>query len=147
MALQPIEVEVVSDDVCMIVEGTYPYVPGGVSAWVHDIVGGHPELRFSVFNIGSHAGAYGTPRYQLPAHVSRLHQVYCQEVQAAPLAGAERAALDLEIRALRRRAERRTHPSRVLSAIRRMHLEDETDDDLLADLLSGDLSLGEFLHG
>ena len=41
------------DDVCMLVEGTYPYVAGGVSAWVHDIIKGHPELRFSVFNIGS----------------------------------------------------------------------------------------------
>ena len=59
------------DDVCLLVEGTYPYVAGGVSAWVHDIIKGLPELKFSVFNIGSRAGAYGPPSYALPDNVTR----------------------------------------------------------------------------
>ena len=50
-------------DVCLLVEGTYPFVSGGVSSWVHDIILGHPELRFAVLNVGSHPGAYGEPRY------------------------------------------------------------------------------------
>ena len=25
-------------DVCLLVEGTYPFVAGGVSSWVHDII-------------------------------------------------------------------------------------------------------------
>ena len=108
------------DDVCLLVEGTYPYVAGGVSAWVHDIIKGHPELRFSVFNIGSTVGAYGPPSYALPDNVTRLHQTYCSELETTPLNGAARARLDGEIRAFRRRGRSRRPLSRVLGAIRRL---------------------------
>ncbi len=136
------------DDVCLLVEGTYPYVAGGVSAWVHDIIKGHPELRFSVFNIGSRAGAYGPPSYVLPDNVTRLHQTYCSELETTPLTGAARARLDGEIRVFRRRSRSRLPPSRVLGAIRRLTLETGSGDDrLLEDLTCGDLSIGEFLHG
>ena len=33
-------------DVCLIIEGAYPYVPGGVSSWVHDLIKAQPELTF-----------------------------------------------------------------------------------------------------
>ena len=135
-------------DVCLLVEGTYPYVAGGVSAWVHDIIKGHPELRFSVFNIGSRAGVYGPPSYVLPDNVTRLHQTYCSELETTPLAGAARARLDGEIRAFRRRGRSRLQRSRVLAAIRRLSLETGGGDDrLLEDLACGDLSVGQFLHG
>jgi glycosyltransferase involved in cell wall biosynthesis len=135
-------------DVCLLVEGTYPYVAGGVSAWVHDIIKGHPELKFSVFNIGSSPGAYGPPCYVLPDHVTRLHQIYCRELEPTPLVGPARARLDGEIRAVRRRSRRTLRPSRVLGAIRRLHVEPSVvDDRLFEDLASGDLTVGEFLHG
>ncbi len=35
-------------DVCLMLEGTYPYVLGGVSAWVDQIIKGLPELKFRV---------------------------------------------------------------------------------------------------
>src|SRR5690606_18472044 len=41
----------------------------------------------------------------------------------------------------------RAASSRVLHAIRRLHLEDEVDDALIDDLASGDLTIGELLHG
>jgi glycosyltransferase involved in cell wall biosynthesis len=135
-------------DVCLVVEGTYPYVAGGVSAWVHDIIKGHPELTFSVCNIGSNAGAYGPPSYVLPNHVRRLHQIYCGEQEATPLFGPARARLDSAIRALRRRGRRSHPPSRVLGAIRRLNVEPSVvDDGLLEDLACGDLTVGDFLHG
>jgi glycosyltransferase involved in cell wall biosynthesis len=135
------------DDVCILVEGTYPYVTGGVSAWVHDIIRGHPELRFSILNIGSRLGAYGEARYKLPTNVSRLYQVYCEDSRPVPRAGAERAALDREIHLLGRGSPARTRRSRVLTALRRLHFDEPVDARLLADLTSADLTVGEFLHG
>jgi glycosyltransferase involved in cell wall biosynthesis len=136
-----------SEDVCLLVEGTYPYLPGGVSAWVHDIINGHPELTFSVFNIGSHPGAYGAACYAMPAHVTRLYQTYCRDAELAPLPAQARARLEQDIRRLSR-ASRESRPSRVLGAIRRIHLGNgPVDQRVLDDLVSGDLSLGEFLHG
>jgi polysaccharide biosynthesis protein PelF len=138
-------------DVCLLVEGTYPFVSGGVSSWVHDIICGHPELSFAVLNVGSHPGAYGEPRYRLPDNVVGLHRVFCQETIRPPLDGAARADLREEIRTLRAAADTRTEPSRVLAGLRRLHLEGAADPEsqlaILDDLATNDLPLEQFLYG
>jgi polysaccharide biosynthesis protein PelF len=138
-------------DVCLLVEGTYPYVSGGVSSWVDDIIRGHPDLTFAVLNVGSHPAAYGEPRYQLPDNVVGLHRVFCQETAGPPLDGAARADLREQIRTLRVAADTRTRPSRVLEGLRRLHLEGAPDLasrlGILDDLATNDLPLNEFLYG
>jgi len=138
-------------DVCLLVEGTYPFVSGGVSSWVHDIILGHPELRFAVLNVGSHPGAYGEPRYQLPDNVVGLHRVFCQETARPPLDGAARADLREQIRSLRTTVDTRAQPSRVLAGLRRMHLDGDGDSEsqrsILDDLATNDLALDELLYG
>ncbi|HSY41768.1 MAG TPA: GT4 family glycosyltransferase PelF, partial [Polyangia bacterium] len=134
-----------------LVEGTYPFVSGGVSSWVHDIILGHPALRFAVLNVGSHPGAYGEPRFQLPANVVGLHRVFCQETARPPLDGAARADLREQIRELRTTVDTRAQPSRVLAGLRRMHLDGEGDAEsqqgILDDLATNDLALDELLYG
>jgi glycosyltransferase involved in cell wall biosynthesis len=134
-------------DVCLLVEGTYPFVAGGVSSWVHDIILGHPQLSFAVLNVGSYPGAYGEPRYRLPENVAGLHRVFCQEVPPAPIDGSERAALAEQIRELRRAVDARPTSSRLVGALRRLHLEDDTGPEVLADLAAADLDVPELLHG
>ncbi len=36
-------------DICLILEGTYPYVTGGVSSWTHRLITHLPEFRFHLF--------------------------------------------------------------------------------------------------
>ena len=36
-------------DVCLILEGTYPYVTGGVSSWTHQLITRLPEFRFHLY--------------------------------------------------------------------------------------------------
>ncbi|HXU04844.1 MAG TPA: GT4 family glycosyltransferase PelF [Polyangia bacterium] len=134
-------------DVCLLVEGTYPFVSGGVSSWVHDVICGHPELTFAVLYVGSYPGAHGEPRYQLPANVVALHRVFCQEAALAPLDGAGRATLREQIRTLRVAIDARPASSRVLAGFERMHVEGEAGTDVLAALASNDLTLPELLHG
>lgn len=38
-------------DVCLIVEGAYPYVVGGVSSWLQDLMVNLPDIRFSIVAI------------------------------------------------------------------------------------------------
>jgi glycosyltransferase involved in cell wall biosynthesis len=134
-------------DVCMLVEGTYPFVSGGVSSWVHDIVQGLPELTFDVVNIGSHPGCYGEPRFELAPNVRSLSVLYCRgDDGPPPLSGPERADIERRIRAVRRRPHDEL-PSRTLRGIRRLHLSDDVDDQLIADLASGDLDVPSFLYG
>ena len=40
-------------DVGLLLEGTYPYVSGGVSSWVHEIISGLPELTFGAIFLGA----------------------------------------------------------------------------------------------
>ena len=42
----------VEADVCLIVEGGYPYVLGGVASWMDALMRASPQLRFYVISIG-----------------------------------------------------------------------------------------------
>jgi len=66
-------------DVCLLLEGTYPFVRGGVSSWVHQLVTGLPELSFSLIFIGGRRGDYGEARYQLPSNVRGLETHYLED--------------------------------------------------------------------
>lgn len=132
--------------VCLLLEGTYPYVPGGVSSWVHDLVGGLPDLSFALLHIGAQRGTYGASRYTLPGNVTELSEVYCQVEGPGPLDPAAREALQRRIRIARRNTHTRSS-SRTLEALCRLHLDDRVDDDLLVDLAQADLSVFELLHG
>ena len=134
-------------DVCLVLEGTYPYVSGGVSSWVHDIVRSLPEVQFSLLHIGPRLGAYGEPRYQIPGNVTQIVEHFLHdsdELIDAPRREQLRAKLDRRIRSMRRET---ASPSRALVAIRRMHLDDVVDDALVSDLASGDLDVDQLLHG
>lgn len=55
-------------DVCLILEGTYPYVSGGVSTWTHDLLRAQSDLTFHlVCLLPQHADL--TLRYKLPENV------------------------------------------------------------------------------
>ena len=45
-------------DVTLLLEGTYPYVAGGVSSWVHQMISSYPNRRFALMHIGPFPGAY-----------------------------------------------------------------------------------------
>ncbi len=62
-------------DVCLILEGTYPYVTGGVSAWIHQLLTALPGIRFAIFHISATAGEEPERRYRLPPNVVRLVNV------------------------------------------------------------------------
>lgn len=52
-------------DVALVVEGSYPYVTGGVSAWAQQLIEGLPDVSFSVVNLGEAE----VPRYSRPANL------------------------------------------------------------------------------
>ncbi|HKU40666.1 MAG TPA: GT4 family glycosyltransferase PelF [Polyangiales bacterium] len=84
-------------DVCLLLEGTYPFVRGGVSSWVHQLLTGMPELTFSLVFVGGRRRDYGERRYQLPQNVVHLETHYLED-------------------GLRHSAPKPTEPSRQLSA-------------------------------
>lgn len=59
-------------NVCLLLEGTFPYVRGGVSTWVKQMIEGMPHLSFSIVYLGADAETQGEPSYELPANVIHL---------------------------------------------------------------------------
>jgi glycosyltransferase involved in cell wall biosynthesis len=66
-------------DVCLILEGTYPFVQGGVSTWVHHLIRGLPDLTFSLLHIGASPLDRYDFKYELPPNVLGLRQVFLQD--------------------------------------------------------------------
>lgn len=71
-------------DVLLLLEGTYPYVAGGVSSWVHALIQGYPDLRFGAVFIGSRREDYEGMRYTLPGNFIFLEELYLFENDARP---------------------------------------------------------------
>jgi glycosyltransferase involved in cell wall biosynthesis len=69
-------------DVCLLLEGTYPFVRGGVSSWVHQIISGLPELSFSLVFIGARRQDYADARYALPKNVVHMETHYLEDAYA-----------------------------------------------------------------
>jgi glycosyltransferase involved in cell wall biosynthesis len=75
-------------DVCLVLEGTYPFVPGGVSSWVHQLVTQMPELRFCVLHISPFAGFYDKHAYHVPHNVVRIDETFLQRNERTRQPGA-----------------------------------------------------------
>ena len=71
-------------DVLLLLEGTFPYVAGGVSSWVNQIIRGFPELKFGAIFLGARAEDYGDMRYQLPANLVHLDVSYLYDNRESP---------------------------------------------------------------
>jgi glycosyltransferase involved in cell wall biosynthesis len=71
-------------DVMLLLEGTFPFVSGGVSSWVNQIIRGFPAIRFGAIFLGSRAEDYGDLRYPLPDNLVHLEIVYLFEEQPNP---------------------------------------------------------------
>lgn len=61
-------------DIALLLEGTYPYVSGGVASWIHQIIQAYPQYRFALIFIGSRKSDYADFRYQLPENVVHFEE-------------------------------------------------------------------------
>lgn len=71
-------------DILVIGEGTYPYIRGGVSAWIHQLIRGLPEFNFGVLFIGSRREDYGKKHYEFPENVVYFKEIYIFEKKELP---------------------------------------------------------------
>ncbi len=68
-----------SVDVMLFSEGTYPYVKGGVSSWLLQLIAGLPEYTFGVCFIGAQRVVDGKPleiSYEFPPNLKHLEEHY-----------------------------------------------------------------------
>jgi polysaccharide biosynthesis protein PelF len=70
-------------DICLILEGTYPYVSGGVSTWVHQLITAFPQWNFAIFYLGGTKDPAARMKYELPANVTHLQELYLFDNRAS----------------------------------------------------------------
>ena len=100
-----------SADVCLIVEGCYPYVPGGVSAWIDWLMRSLPETSFSVVALWPRPSAMKS-RYAPPENLIKVEHLYLQQFGSAPVI---RGAVPLGIEHLSEALTRLTTQGGVLA--------------------------------
>jgi glycosyltransferase involved in cell wall biosynthesis len=66
-------------DVCLILEGTYPYVQGGVSSWTHDLISRQSHLTFHILCILP-KDASTELKYTLPSNVVGVTNIVLQDL-------------------------------------------------------------------
>jgi glycosyltransferase involved in cell wall biosynthesis len=68
-------------DVAFIVEGSYPFVRGGVAAWTHQLLEAFSDINFALVFLGSNKKSYQEPKYELPKNVVRFDMCYLYEAE------------------------------------------------------------------
>lgn len=68
-------------DVCIIVEGAYPYVSGGVSSWVHDLIVAQAPITFHLVVLKADP-APRAMRFTLPSNVIGMTEISLQQSQS-----------------------------------------------------------------
>jgi glycosyltransferase involved in cell wall biosynthesis len=66
-------------DVCLLLEGTYPFVAGGVSSWVHNLVSALPEFSFTGICILPTEKEKWVVKYDVPPNFRGLKIVYLHD--------------------------------------------------------------------
>ncbi|MDR6885375.1 GT4 family glycosyltransferase PelF [Bacillus sp. 3255] len=67
--------------IALIVEGSYPYVSGGVAGWIQMLVASMPQHQFEIIAISSSRQEEAGYKYQLPANISGIHDIYIMDYQ------------------------------------------------------------------
>lgn len=65
--------------ICLIAEGSYPYVAGGVSSWIHSLMHAMPEHEFIIYTIAAERKQQGKFKYTLPANAIEVHEFFLDE--------------------------------------------------------------------
>ena len=65
--------------ICLILEGSYPYVYGGVSSWTHQYIQAMPEHEFVLWCIGANAKDRGKYKFTLPKNVVEVKEVFLDD--------------------------------------------------------------------
>ncbi len=69
-------------DIALLLEGTYPFIRGGVSSWVHQIITGLPRFTFALIFLGGDRSHYGKQQYTLPDNVTHLECHYLMDTHS-----------------------------------------------------------------
>ncbi len=87
----PMESHATRKRICLICEGSYPYVAGGVSTWIQMLVEQFPDHDFIIWSIATNRKEMGQYKYTLPSNLIDIRTVYLEDHPFQP--GPEKTRL------------------------------------------------------
>lgn len=67
-------------DICLFVEGSYPYVRGGVSSWVQEQIKYFKDLTFSIVHMVASSSEIKEFKYDLPKNILYYKDIYLYDL-------------------------------------------------------------------
>jgi len=66
--------------ICLIAEGSYPYITGGVSSWINQLMNNMPDHEFTIISISPDQSRKGKYAYQLPKNLSGIQDIFLDQL-------------------------------------------------------------------
>ena len=70
--------------ICIVAEGCYPYMVGGVSGWINSMIKSFPNIEFIVLAIVAGRKQRGKFVYELPENLTQVYEVYLEDQDWSP---------------------------------------------------------------
>ncbi len=120
-------------EICIVAEGCYPYVVGGVSGWIHSMIRSFPKVNFIILAVVADRTVRGKFVYELPPNVTAVYESYLDDLDWGS----------------RGRTERRLKLGRKeYHALRSVILNQDVDWDTVFDMFQKeDFSIDDLLMG
>ncbi|WP_418403869.1 GT4 family glycosyltransferase PelF [Blautia sp.] len=67
--------------VCLVAEGCYPYVVGGVSGWINSLIKSFPNIEFILLAIVANRSQRGKFVYELPKNLTQVYELYLDDCE------------------------------------------------------------------
>ena len=118
--------------ICMVAEGCYPYVVGGVSGWINSMIKAFPQHEFVILSIIADRSQSAKFAYELPENVVAVYESYLSDYDwgKKPKIGT------------------RTHFSeKYYKALRSIIINKDPDWDNVFKLFEKDFSIDDLLMG
>lgn len=66
--------------ICIIAEGSYPYISGGVSSWIQQLMKNMPEHEFIIISISPDSTEKSSYKYDLPDNLVEICDIYMDQL-------------------------------------------------------------------
>jgi len=119
--------------ICIVAEGCYPYVMGGVSSWIDSMIKSFPNIEFCILTIISDREQSGKFLYTLPENVTEVYEAYLN---------------DFDWSRKRKYGKRTKLGKKEYSALRSIILDEQVEWDVLFDMFQNKkISVDDLLMG
>lgn len=120
--------------ICIVAEGCYPYVVGGVSSWIHSMIKSFPNIEFIILAIVANREQRGKFVYELPDNVTGVYEAYLDDVDWDRKQKREKKGIQLE--------------RKQYEALRSIILNQEVDWNTLFEMFQNEkMSIDDLLMG